>query len=1075
MPAPDPAAEIARIVRARHDVDSPESPTRLFHDLVTGWWTACAAAARTEPGRVDAWLDEESGLLSLLDEKTPRHAADRTALRRAAVAVAQVTLAAAGRTDADVAAAVAYWRDTHIMPETMPTAHRHPAAQRIAELVEPLPGGAVRSWVVLQALLAAEALRPRRAAQRMAVLFERQGRHGSEGVAGTLEIVLIPGGPAGLYPDPAATAFLRGDDAFAGSIAAAWRHATAGRESAPCVVWRLTVPGEPCLHVVGDSTGAAFAVLLAAVLGPPSRSAVLARLWRPVMTAARWLRPSRRPFAVTGRLTAGGTFGDVGGLDAKLDAARRAKLVAIIPRTGGPKTVDGRPDVHPVRTVGEAWRTLYHPNWQRVSGALAAVVALVLAVSATVYFVQSREAERTRRMASSRAVAEQAQKLMADDPNLARQLAAAAYRISPTPEALRSVLDASTTGGTLTFPGEIQAVRAVPGGDYVMVAAAGGIYTARLGEHRVTRVLPEAGGTVTNVATSRDGKLIAIADADGGVEVRSPAGPAGRVVHQGHRVTALEFSADGRYLAAGFGPATLLQRTGDLAVRVWDLTAGAPLTEVWHQFLPAGPAVPALLFTSRGVLVVGGSALAAVDTRDAFRRWEIPAPKPPAGSDTRRPRMLTPLSTSLDGSALVVDDSWSGLLLWHLGPPGEELAHRPAGFATAAVFSPADNTMASWDARTGKPVLVRVSPNEFHDFSYDRVPSCIAAPETGGPVMFTAGNRFLVRSAGSRVNFWTLAPACPAQGPVLPETVEGTAVGGSDHRAATVDFTGEVRLWAVAPDRPPRLLSTAPVSDRPRVDTGESAVAVSASGAVVVTAGRDGWITVWDVDGDTLTRRDERANRTPGVHGLAVSPDGRWLAVANDTLTVFDLGAARPLEHPVTLATGPGRMTRVAFDPSGRRLAGAGDGGRLEIWDLTIGGPQRRRELRFTGDAAGVAFAAGGGSVAVAGAGLTVWNLRGTAEPATFAHVAADDLAYSSDGRHLLTVNGDGVHVWDVSGDTPVDVGILGGAGGRDPLSLRLFDPERLIARICSTTGDLVTAEQWRAYIPSTPYEPPCR
>lgn len=169
------------------------------------------------------------------------------------------------------------------------------------------------------------------------------------------------------------------------------------------------------------------------------------------------------------------------------------------------------------------------------------------------------------------------------------------------------------------------------------------------------------------------------------------------------------FSTDARYLAASFRPARdLLRRTGDYAVLLWDVSAGEPI-EVWRQLLPDQPGL-APLFSPRGVLVIGGTQLYAVDTADAFQRRGITTPRGQPVNGALRAYRIAPLSFSADGSTLATRDTQLGLLLWYMAEPGREQHYRPSNIAHDAMFGPADNKMATWDGNGRGPILVEARP-----------------------------------------------------------------------------------------------------------------------------------------------------------------------------------------------------------------------------------------------------------------------------------------------------------------------------------------------------------------------------
>ena len=94
---------------------------------------------------------------------------------------------------------------------------------------------------------------------------------------------------------------------------------------------------------------------------------------------------------------------------------------------------------------------------------------------------------------------------------------------------------------------------------------------------------------------------------------------------------------------------------------------------------------------------------------------------------------------------------------------------------------------------------------------------------------------------------------------------------------------------------------------------------------------------IWDLAGDRrldtpLRRRPAVDRRRPAPKGLALSPDGRTLAVTQGDGTV-DLVDARTLAVRRRLRVQRGAALGVEFSPDGRLLAVTGEGARVTLWD----------------------------------------------------------------------------------------------------------------------------------------------
>ena len=282
---------------------------------------------------------------------------------------------------------------------------------------------------------------------------------------------------------------------------------------------------------------------------------------------------------------------------------------------------------------------------QQLVAALGALT-LVAGFLAIFAFQQKAAATHQRDLAISRQVAIDANQLRTTEPALAEQLALAAYRVSPTPEARSSLLE-SYSGPAVTRilgpPGVMQSVAFTHGG--TVMAAAGENAVIRLwnlahSPHPAPEGRPLHGGTgstpghpktVFSVAFSPNGSTLASGGEDATVhlwDVRAPR----HVVPWGPPLTgptstvySVAFSPDGAILAAG---------SADGTVRLWDVTSprhpvslGPPLT--W----PHSGSVQSVAFSPNGRLLARGQR------RPDERRGRDGAPvgrRQPASSRARR-------------------------------------------------------------------------------------------------------------------------------------------------------------------------------------------------------------------------------------------------------------------------------------------------------------------------------------------------------------------------------------------------------------------------------------------------------
>src|SRR5262249_5554367 len=120
-------------------------------------------------------------------------------------------------------------------------------------------------------------------------------------------------------------------------------------------------------------------------------------------------------------------------------------------------------------------------------------------------------------------------------------------------------------------------------------------------------------------------------------------------------------------------------------------------------------------------------------------------------------------------------------------------------------------------------------------------------------------------------------------------------------------------------------------------------VAFSPDGGKLATASNNGTARIWnaasgnqlgevDHDNDGQLTEIYRGKRFMSVHGLAFSPDGRWLATASDYHTAR---IWRVADGQVILRVQHGKpVFAVAFSPNGRQLATASQDSTACVWDI---------------------------------------------------------------------------------------------------------------------------------------------
>jgi WD40 repeat protein len=674
---------------------------------------------------------------------------------------------------------------------------------------------------------------------------------------------------------------------------------------------------------------------------------------------------------------------------------------------------------------------------RRLRAVIAVLVTLTVA-SAGIALIAVHYASRAAQqhaIALSRQLAADVASIDPADPVTARQLAVAAWSISPTSQA-RAELTALATeqqdGGLLAV---------VPGGGSValafspdgrLLASADSDGTIRLWNPLTGRAAGRpihagTGGGANALAFSPDGRLLASADADGTIRLWNPATgqPAGRPIRAG---TGDRANGDGGVLGVAFSPdgKLLASAGGNGIVRLWNPATGRA----------AGPPIladPSSTHGSRGFVNTvafspSGRQLAAAGGDGVVRVWN-------------------PLTGRRAGASLPADPA---------DPDGTLGAMGQDGFVYDVAFSPNGKLLAS----VGTAGTVRLEN-----------------PRTGKPV-------------GRPLPGDTVAgPYSVVNGPPkLPVGASAVAFSPDGHLLASAEGNGLVRLWNPVTGRQ----ASAPL----QVDPGGTATAVAFSpdGRLLATAGGNGAIRLWNPATGKPAGAILPANPAGIVRGMAFSPDGRLLATADanpaasglryGSVGRWDLAAGQPIGSPLPASSGPtpssdqgGGVGSVAFSPDGRLLASADADGTVRIWNPATGylaAPVIRadRPDGLTAGVSSVAFTPDGKLLASADADGTVriWN------PAT-GHLAApviradrpdvsvsgvNSIAFTADGKLLASADADGtVRIWNPATGQPAAPVIRPGAGdlagNTTGVTSVTFSPDgHLLASADADTGGIV-------------------
>ncbi|MFG2296396.1 protein kinase [Streptomyces sp. NPDC048603] len=740
---------------------------------------------------------------------------------------------------------------------------------------------------------------------------------------------------------------------------------------------------------------------------------------------------------------------------------------------------------------------------RRLRAGLAAATVLALLAGAVAYLqnreagLRAAEAERRQAEAKARTVAQTADSLRGQEPDTARLLGLAAYRIAPVPES-RGALYASLTqleSETLALPrldsGQQSGTALTETGSgvvvYTPVAVTFTDLASPAGPGRTARPLSgdllwgEAGGPVI----SPDGRLVLRKAAGGRAEVVEIAtGKALAASFPIDQVSSYSVRLTNRGHVVDSGSDTGRGRVLDPSGKPVTTARGAVSPDGVHQVTCDSAGLGLSRLDGSGAIGLATAANGACDRETVFS---------PDGSRIARLANGTPKGTNTLGvpwpDRYTYADVWDtkgnrtgsmyldltdvhlsskGNYLFGYSPRGDLEIWRTDGNRLLASLPPFSQRQkrdgwdrAALDETTKSLVLLSSSDSLVRRVDLSAVLDLPApARETVTAAASGDGTKAVVREGFTDMQQRLVdlrtgktLLTVPQRWRELPTrhvynalSHDGTVLAFTDY---TPDGAQHIVLWDTVKNREVHRFTPADDTVR-RLTLSPDGRYVS---AYVVPGGvRDGsggTIQVWDV------QQRKEIRRFPHTTGYGrFSPDGALFATTTGQVLDLASGAVRDG------AWGPGAAVALAFSPDGRLLALVRDTGSVELWD----GAGRTRIAHVPGSAP---------------------------RPESQIVDDADEPVFSQDGTLLAAVaSGDRLQMWDTgarlalgsplpTGGRRLDVlafgpdGVLRALGGSHTAAFDLV-PEHAAAAVCKRVGRDITPEEWRTYIPGTPYRKVC-
>jgi len=407
---------------------------------------------------------------------------------------------------------------------------------------------------------------------------------------------------------------------------------------------------------------------------------------------------------------------------------------------------------------------------------------------------------------------------------------------------------------------------------------------------------------VLSVACSPDGKTVASAHEDKTVRLRDALTGEFQRLFSGHQaeVSCIAFSPDNKMLATA---------SCDNTVRLWDASSGKERTTLtghtdWVLSVAFAP---------------DGKTIASSGSDNTLRLWDVETGKEKAVLEGHA-KMVRCLAFAPDGKMLASGSTDHTVKLWNVqsqtevstlkGRHGGTLAFSPDGKTLASVGE--DGTIILREIETGNEQQM---PNRRRGDIW-----CLAFSPRGRTL--ASGN------SDGTITLWD--PDSPARrGTLLGHSDIVTSLAFTPDTSAMISGSSDrtIKLWkSKGPQIRP--IATLPVTDEgARCRFGF----FSPDGRLMITAGDDKFIRVWDVQTGRLLRKDKYPGGTPICGDLSL--DGRLLATGTYGNTVYLWGVATG-RRVGKLITDEKKLLGVDFSPDGARLAVASGSKTVSVWDV---------------------------------------------------------------------------------------------------------------------------------------------
>jgi WD40 repeat protein len=275
----------------------------------------------------------------------------------------------------------------------------------------------------------------------------------------------------------------------------------------------------------------------------------------------------------------------------------------------------------------------------------------------------------------------------------------------------------------------------------------------------------------------------------------------------------------------------------------------------------------------------------------------------------------------------------------------------------------------------------------------------------GQDISISPDNQRIATVNLSGVTLWNLAGKKLATLHPLPKGNWVVSFSLDNKQLTTIGSDNVIRLWQVS-GKP---LSAFKVTGNP------VSISFVPNGQFLAIAQLDGVLQFWTLKGEKVVEFKVTDNE---ILSLAVAPDGRQVAIADDNSTIHLLThAGQRIQKIATFQAAQSNVSSLSFSPNARQLASAGDDGIVRLWGLPQQGFRHRDD---GGRVLNASFSPDGQQIATLEEDSVVqlWTLDGRQVAAlSKTQSITRGMQFSPDGRQIATWESDGaVQLWNRDG-----------------------------------------------------------